>query len=157
MKMKAFWTPIPLFFPNCTQLDALVSNLVELIPLLNIIGAQLGGTCEFPGPKARALAKHARYTAPLHGARCGAHFGVYMSGATPSGFLASGSYHLKTAWPGSNQALVQPLALAKRHGNCEEQIVELATGEDRQSLGRPFTARRRGRSKRISTERDCLP
>ena len=25
MKMKAFWTPIPLFFPNCTQLDALVS------------------------------------------------------------------------------------------------------------------------------------
>ena len=34
MKMKAFWTPIPLFFPNCTQFDALVSNLVELIPLL---------------------------------------------------------------------------------------------------------------------------
>ena len=34
MKMKAFWTPIPLLFPNCTQFDALVSNLVELIPLL---------------------------------------------------------------------------------------------------------------------------
>ena len=67
--------------------------------LCRIIGAWLGRTCEFLGPKARALAKHARYTAPLHGARCGAHFGVYMSGATPSGFLASVRCHLKTARP----------------------------------------------------------
>ena len=67
--------------------------------LCSIIGAQLGGTWEFPAPNARALAKHARNAAPLHGARCGAHFGVYMPGATPSGFLASVRCHLKTGGP----------------------------------------------------------